>query len=53
MGHAEQITAAGEPAQLDIRPAGEHRIRVALAPRASSIGIRTTANHKSIWDALA
>ena len=29
---AEQITRAGEPAQLDIRPAAEHSIRVTLAP---------------------
>jgi alpha-glucosidase/alpha-D-xyloside xylohydrolase len=29
---AEPITAAGQPAQLDIRPAGEHSIRVTLKP---------------------
>lgn len=29
---AQKITAAGEPAQLDIRPAGQHSIRVTLKP---------------------
>lgn len=29
---AQQITAAGQPAQLDIRAAGEHSIRVTLKP---------------------
>jgi alpha-glucosidase/alpha-D-xyloside xylohydrolase len=29
---AQQITTAGEPAQLDIRAAGEHSIRVTLKP---------------------
>src|SRR5690242_10404358 len=31
-GRAVQITRAGQPAQLDIRPAAEHSIRVTLAP---------------------
>ncbi|HSL71344.1 MAG TPA: TIM-barrel domain-containing protein [Longimicrobiales bacterium] len=31
-GYAQQITTAGQPAQLDIRPAGEHSIRVTLKP---------------------
>ena len=31
-GSAVQITRAGQPAQLDIRPAAEHSIRVTLAP---------------------
>ncbi|MEZ5039779.1 MAG: glycoside hydrolase family 31 protein [Saprospiraceae bacterium] len=31
-GHAQPITAGGQPAQLDIRPAGEHSIRVTLKP---------------------
>ena len=30
--HAQQITAAGQPAQLDIRQAGENSIRVTLKP---------------------
>jgi alpha-glucosidase/alpha-D-xyloside xylohydrolase len=30
--HAQQITAAGQPAQLDIRAAGEHSVRVTLKP---------------------
>ena len=30
--HAEQITTSGQPAQLDIRAAGEHSIRVTLKP---------------------
>ena len=30
--HAQSITAAGQPAQLDIRAAGEHSIRVTLKP---------------------
>ncbi|HEY5908787.1 MAG TPA: hypothetical protein VIZ31_12150, partial [Vicinamibacteria bacterium] len=29
---AEPITAAGQPAQLDIRAAGEHSLRVTLKP---------------------
>jgi len=29
---AQPITAAGQPAQLDIRAAGEHSIRVTLKP---------------------
>jgi len=29
---AQQITAAGQPAQLDVRAAGEHSIRVTLKP---------------------
>lgn len=32
MSQAAPITAAGQPAQLDIRPAGEHSIRVTLKP---------------------
>jgi alpha-glucosidase (family GH31 glycosyl hydrolase) len=31
-GVAQQITAAGKPAQLDVRVAGPHSIRVTLAP---------------------
>src|SRR2546430_4924720 len=31
-GRAQQITAAGHPAQLDIRAAGAHSIRVTLKP---------------------
>ncbi|GAC1594452.1 MAG: hypothetical protein NVS3B8_08100 [Chitinophagaceae bacterium] len=30
--HAQQITVAGQPGQLDIRAAGEHSIRVTLKP---------------------
>lgn len=30
--NAQQITVAGAPAQLDIRPAGEHSIRITLKP---------------------
>jgi alpha-glucosidase/alpha-D-xyloside xylohydrolase len=30
--HAQEITAAGQPAQLDIRAAGEHSVRVTLKP---------------------
>jgi alpha-glucosidase/alpha-D-xyloside xylohydrolase len=29
---AQPITAAGQPAQLDIRAAGEHSLRVTLKP---------------------
>lgn len=29
---AQQITRGGEPAQLDVRPAGEHSIRITLKP---------------------
>jgi alpha-glucosidase/alpha-D-xyloside xylohydrolase len=29
---AQNLTAAGQPAQLDIRPAGEHSIRITLKP---------------------
>ena len=29
---AQQITVAGQPAQLDIRAAGEHSIRITLKP---------------------
>jgi alpha-glucosidase/alpha-D-xyloside xylohydrolase len=31
-GQAAEITAAGQPAQLDIRAAGEHSVRVTLKP---------------------
>ncbi len=31
-GHAQQITSAGQPAQLDIRAAGERSIRITLKP---------------------
>ena len=31
-GHAAEIKANGEPAQLDIRQAGEHSVRVTLRP---------------------
>src|SRR5688572_25962942 len=30
--YAQQITAAGQPAQLDIRVAGEHSVRITLKP---------------------
>jgi alpha-glucosidase/alpha-D-xyloside xylohydrolase len=30
--HAQQVTAAGQPAQLDVRAAGEHSVRVTLKP---------------------
>jgi len=29
---AQQITTAGKPAQLEIRPAGDHSVRITLAP---------------------
>jgi alpha-glucosidase (family GH31 glycosyl hydrolase) len=30
--HAQQITAAGRPAQLDVRSAGDHSVRITLKP---------------------
>ena len=30
--HAQQITAGGQPAQLDIRSAGDHSVRITLKP---------------------
>jgi alpha-glucosidase/alpha-D-xyloside xylohydrolase len=31
--NAQEITAAGQPAQLDVRPAGERAVRITLKPR--------------------
>ena len=32
IAHAQSVTTAGQPAQLNIRPAGEHSIRITLKP---------------------